>query len=247
MGCRRYYTSLVKSPKELAERARDLAEEIRADLRYERRDGDGFGGFWTLKTEELEGVVIARAASALGFLSQYAGSESEWFMRARIAWESKGDNTSLATGAYAVSGNLELWAADVDRGLTVLPGMDASSIRSVASTDLMEQVRALVKDATVHPAAPIVLAGAALETALRGAVEEAELTIVGTGSITAYGKVLRSADLISKQEMKDIEQMSGLRNAAAHGDFDAITRAHASLMEQQVNLFLSRLGDRFGD
>lgn len=125
--------------------------------------------------------------------------------------------------------------------------MDASSIRAVASTDLMEQVRALVKDTAVHPAAPIVLAGAALETALRGAVDEADLTLVGNGSLTAYGKALRSADLITKQEMKDIEQMSGLRNAAAHGDFDGIRQAHASLMEQQVNLFLSRLSDRFGD
>ena len=183
----------------------------------------------------------------LGFLSQYAGSESEWFKRARIAWEAKGDNTSLATGAYALSEILHLWAADVDRGLAVVPGIDASNIRAIASTDLMEQVRALVKDTTVHAAAPIVLAGAALETALRGAVEEADLTLAGNGSITAYGKALRSADLISKQEMKDIEQMSGLRNAAAHGNFDGVTQAHASLMEQQVNLFLSRLGDRFGD
>lgn len=85
---------VVKSPVELSERARELAGEVKADLRYERRDGDGFGGFWTFKTEELEAVVIARAASALGFLSSYAGSESEWFKRARIAWEAKGDNTS---------------------------------------------------------------------------------------------------------------------------------------------------------
>ena len=237
----------MKSPEELSQRARELAGELKKDLRFERRDANGFGGFWTLNAEELEAVVIAKAASALGFLSLYAGSESEWFKRARIAWEAKGDNTSLATGAYALSEILLLWADDVDRGLAVVPGMEASSVRAVASTDLMEQVRDLVQDKAVHPAAPIVLAGAALETALRGAVQEAGLSVVGNGSLTAYGKALRSAELITKQEMKDVEQMSGLRNAAAHGDFDAISPAHASLMEQQVNLFLSRLGDRFGD
>lgn len=237
----------MKAPGELSARARDLAEEMKDDLRYEPRSREGYGGFWTFKTDDLEAVVIAKAASALGFLSSYAGSESEWFKRARIAWEGKGDNTSLATGAYALSEMLGLWATDVDRGLAVLPGIDGSNIRALASTDLMEQVRALVQDKGVHPAAPIVLAGAALETALRGAVEEAELAIAGNGSITAYGKALRGADLITKQEMKDIEQMSGLRNAAAHGDFEGITQAHASLMEQQVNLFLSRLSDRLDD
>lgn len=234
----------MKSPEEIAERARGLAEEMKGDLRFEPRDREGYGGYWVFKTEELKAVVIARAASALGFLSLYAGSESEWFKRAHIAWESKADNTSLATGAYALSEILVLWAADVGRGLTPLPGIAGSNLRALASTDLMEQVRALVNAKGVHPVAPIVLAGAALETALRGAVEEAELTVVGSGSITAYGKALRTADLITKQEMKDVEQMAGLRNAAAHGDFEGIIQAHASLMEQQVNLFLSRLSDR---
>lgn len=241
------YPLFMKAPHELSARARDLAEEMRGDLRFVPRDREGYGGYWDVQTDELKAVVLARAASALGFLSSYAGSDSEWFKRAQAAWESKGDNTSLATGAYALSEILGLWAADVDRGLTVIPGIEGSNIRALASTDLMEQVRALVKDKGIHPAAPIVLAGAALEMALRGAVEEAELAIAGSGSISAYGKALRGADLLTKQEMRDVEQMSGLRNAAAHGEFEGITQAHASLMEQQVNLFLSRLSDRFHD
>ena len=35
--------------------------------------------------------------------------------------------------------------------------------------------------------------------------------------------------------------MGGVRNSAAHGEFDELDRARAGLMEQQVNFFLSRL------
>lgn len=110
-------------------------------------------------------------------------------------------------------------------GLAVVLGLEASSVRAIASTDLMEQVRALLKHKGAYPAAPIVLAGAPLETALRGDVETAEPALAGNGSLTA----LRRADLIAKREMKDIEQVSGLLIAAAHGDFDGIAQAHASL------------------
>ena len=38
-----------------------------------------------------------------------------------------------------------------------------------------------------------------------------------------------------------MEQTSGLRNAAAHGDLEALSRERAGLMEQQVNILLRRL------
>ncbi|HZI75131.1 MAG TPA: hypothetical protein VFD73_14110, partial [Gemmatimonadales bacterium] len=41
--------------------------------------------------------------------------------------------------------------------------------------------------------------------------------------------------------MKDVTQMGGVRNSAAHGEFDELDRARAGLMEQQVNYFLGRL------
>jgi hypothetical protein len=47
--------------------------------------------------------------------------------------------------------------------------------------------------------------------------------------------------VLSAQDMKDVEQMAGVRNSAAHGEFDVLSHERAGLMEQQVNLFLSRL------
>ena len=58
-----------------------------------------------------------------------------------------------------------------------------------------------------------------------------------------YARCLRTDGLLSKQDMKDLEQMAGLRNAAAHGDFDLLSPERAGLLEQQVNLFLRRLAE----
>lgn len=148
---------------------------------------------------------------------------------------------------HTVGQTLSLWADLVASEVVEIAGAGAAEVRSVASTDVMGQVRVLMSDSKVHPAAPIVLAGAALETALRGAVEERGLEQEGRGGISAYGTALRAGNLISKQDMKDVEQMTGLRNAAAHGDFEELSRERAGLMEQQVNLFLARLARVLGD
>lgn len=221
-------------------RARRYADEVRLDMRYEQPDGM-YGGYWTASQKGDIGKIKARAAAALDFLRRYAGDDSQWFRRAQWAYDDNGGRESIESGARQIGDVLETWADSVEEGFSSIVGADALGVRAVASTDLMEQVRALVADKDVNPAAPIVLAGAALEVALRGAVEEVGLEVSGAGSISAYGKALRAADIISKQDMKDVEAMSGLRNAAAHGEHEELSRERAGLMEQQVNMFLSRL------
>jgi len=119
--------------------------------------------------------------------------------------------------------------------------LSAIEVRAVASTDIMEQVRALNADRSVHSAAPIVLAGGVLETALRAAIEEKGLVLKEKASISAYANLLYKNNVLTKQDLKDVTQMAGMCNDAAPGDFDALTREGAGLMEQQVNLFLGRL------
>ncbi len=77
--------------------------------------------------------------------------------------------------------------------------------------------------------------------ALRSAVEEAGLVISGRASISTYAKALRAKGILTKQDIKDVEQMAGLRNQAAHGEHDSLSTERAGLMEQQVNLFLETL------
>jgi hypothetical protein len=85
------------------------------------------------------------------------------------------------------------------------------------------------------------LAGAALEVALRSEVEELGLELAGRPSIHAYASRLRADGLLSVQDVKNVVQMAGMRNAAAHGHFDELDRARSGLLEQQVNMFLERL------
>ena len=105
----------------------------------------------------------------------------------------------------------------------------------------MEQVRLLNEDPEVVPAgADRSCWSSALEIALRSAVEELDLELTERPSIGAYARRLRADDFLSRQDVKNVDQMSGMRNAAAHGLFDEIDRAQAGLLEQQVNMFLER-------
>jgi hypothetical protein len=149
----------------------------------------------------------------------------------------------METGARELGDVLRAWADQVEAGIVPIRQVDAQGARAIASSELMEQVRQLWGVKEIHAAAPIVLAGGALEVALRSAIEELDLPRPSKPSISAYAGRLRAAGLLSVQDMKDIEQMGGLRNAAAHGNLEELDRERAELMELQVNRFLRRLAD----
>lgn len=112
----------------------------------------------------------------------------------------------------------------------------------MASTDLMEHARILAEDKTLHPAAPILLASAALEVALRCAVEELGLDIAERPSLSAHARRLRAEGVLSLKDVKDVEQMAGLPQRCSTRRFDELSPERSGLLEQQVNLFLRRLG-----
>ena len=234
----------MKSEAELVSRARLQATEVRRDLKYQ--PDEMYDGYWAAEDDRHLGKIRARAAASLEFLRQYAGEDSQWFKRAQSVYDENEGQEATANGTYLIGDVLEAWADSVEEGFTSISGFGDLAIRAVVGTDLMEQVRLLNEDKTVSPAAPIVLAGAALEIALRGAVEEASLIVTGQPSINAYSTALRTADLITKQDKKDIDSVAGLRNSAAHGDHSDLSRERAGMMEQQVNMLLSRLGPLLG-
>lgn len=227
---------------ELIAWARKHAQVLETDIRWVPSEG-GYGGYWQAERGELKAVIQARGASALEFLERYAGPDSQWSIRAQRVVDSHGDRQSMESGVRALADVLRAWADQVEAGISVPRTVEANGARAVASTDLMEQVRTLNDDNSVHPAAPTVLAGAALEVALRSAVDELGLVLKERPSISSYARALRADGFLSAQDIKDVEQMGGIRNAAAHGRFDDISRERAGLLEQQVNLFLRRLTD----
>ena len=212
-------------------------ENLAQEMYWERSE---FGGYWAAVEREAKSRIRARVTSAFAFLDQFTGPGSHWSEDARDVFNNKGDHQSMESGARAVGDVIKEWVLMVRSG-QAKPRLVEFSVRAASSTDLLEQVRALNADKGVVPAAPIVLAGAALEIALRSAVGELGLTVEGRGSIDAYATALRQVDVLDKQDIKDITQMAGLRNDAAHGHLELLNRGRAGMMEQQVNLFLARL------
>ena len=107
-------------------------------------------------------------------------------------------------------------------------------------SDLLGQANSLLEDTRYHPAAAAILIGASLEESLRTWVEAEALSIGNANpGIDAYCKALRSADLISKQDVKDITSWAGVRNHAAHGEWDKVSdQNRIRLMLEGVNLFM---------
>ena len=109
-------------------------------------------------------------------------------------------------------------------------------------SDFLEQAHILLEEKNVHPAAPAILIGATLEEFLRTWVESQGLSIGSKKpSIDTYAKMLKENDLISKQDMKDITAWAGIRNHAAHGEWEEVAdKRRISLMLEGVNLFMRK-------
>ena len=223
--------------EQVLEWAEGHVENLAQEMYWESSD---LGGYWAAADREAKSRIRARVTSAFAFLDQFTGTGSRWSEDARDVFNNQGDHQSMESGARAVGDVIAEWILMVHSG-QAKPRLVEFSVRAASSTDLLEQVRALNADKGVIPAAPIVLAGAALEIALRSAVGELGLTVEGRGSIHAYAKALRQVDVLDKQDIKDVTQMAGLRNDAAHGHLELLNRGRAGMMEQQVNFFLARL------
>jgi hypothetical protein len=214
-----------------AERLRQAAR----DRQYHGSSGENWVAAAPLAKE-----AQAEAAGALEFLRRHAG-DGDLYRAAR-----EGLETPMTAHEY-----LERLARILDQFvdgrtaglLTALPFEVA--VRVEAATDLMEQVDRLLRDPAVHPAAPIVLAGAAIEELLRSMWHLAgSPALGGKPGINAYATALQTAGVLGRQDVKDITAWAGLRNDAAHGEFGALDVQRARLMAAGVNLFMHRHGPR---
>jgi hypothetical protein len=135
-----------------------------------------------------------------------------------------------------VAGHLDGWADLVGDGFAASEPFEARA-RVTAATDLMEQVQRLLDERTTHPAASVVLAGAALEEFLRSRLGP-DAKVTGKPSLTSYAAALRKTGVLNGQDEKDVVAWAGQRNEAAHGHFDALNRDRAQIMVDGINLFM---------
>ena len=179
-------------------------------------------------------------AEAMEFLRVYAGEKSAFLKHLNQVSQSWSDEYIMQ---YVVS-NLEAFIRHVENGLLEGVSIERKAQIDVVS-DFLDQANTLLSAKEVHPAAPTVIIGAALEEFLRNWIEEAGLALGGKKpSLDSYAKVLREADLITKQDVKDITSWSSLRNHAAHGEWDEVSdRSRISVMLEAVNLFMRKYGE----
>ena len=213
--------------KQIVEQATKLRERI-GGYGEARRDGSKVGS-----------PEDAAKAQVCEFLRQYAGPKSAFLKQAEAA--SGYTAFMLATLTAILSSFIEYVQAGLATGLS--PERQAQI--DVVS-DILGQAQAMLENDAYHPAGPAILVGASLEEFLRNWVEAVGLSLgVSKPSIDAYAKALRGAELISKQDIKDITSWAGIRNHAAHGEWEQVgDRTRVRLMLDGVNLFMRQSSDK---
>lgn len=136
---------------------------------------------------------------------------------------------------------MEAFIRYVENGLNQGISIERKAQIDVVS-DFLIQAQELLSTQSVHLAAPTVLIGASLEEFLRSWIEDEGISIGNKKpSIDSYSKVLYEKEKITKQDLKDITSWGGLRNHAAHGEWDEVSdKKRISLMLEGVNLFMRK-------
>lgn len=171
------------------------------------------------------------------FLREFAGPKSSFF---QLADGAVGSAEYLAETLYT---SLENFKAYVEAGLHGQIAPQRKAQLDVVS-DFLQQAHILLNTKGVHPAAPIVLIGATLEEFLRTWIESKDLSLGSRKPcLDTYAQVLLAEELLTKQDMKDITAWGGLRNHAAHGEWNEVSdKQRAAIMLDGVNLFLRKYG-----
>jgi hypothetical protein len=187
------------------------------------------------RTEVMYSRKKGAKAEVVEFLRIIAGPKSAFYQNA---------NSRLSTSDYdTLVSLLEAFRDFVAAGLLEAVSPERRAQLDVVN-DFMEQSNELLHAKDVHPAAAAMVIGATLEEFLRTRVDQDALSLGSRKpSIQAYAELLRDQGVLDKQDMKDITAWAGLRNHAAHGEWDQVKdRDRVRLMLEGVNLFLRKHG-----
>lgn len=174
-------------------------------------------------------------AEVVEFLRIMAGPKSAFYQNANFKSSTSDYDTLVSL--------LEAFRDFVAAGLLEALSPERRAQLDVVN-DFMEQADELLNAKDVHPAAAAMVIGATLEEFLRTRANQDTLSLGSRKpSIQAYADLLRDQGVLDKQDMKDVTAWAGLRNHAAHGDWDQVKdRDRIRLMLEGVNLFLRKHG-----
>ncbi len=184
------------------------------------------------------GKMKGTIAQVCEFLKRYAGTNSAFLEIAKSA-----QNFNNEYGSKLLIGTLNSFIEYIEAGLLNDISPERKAQLDVVS-DFLEQAHNLLQTKGIHPAAPAVIIGATLEEFLRTWIEAENLSLGNRKpSLDSYSQILREADFITKQDVKDLIAWGGVRNHAAHGEWEEVSdKKRISLMLEGVNLFMRKYG-----
>jgi len=177
--------------------------------------------------------------TSLQFVRHYLGIDSEFY---KILSVEKNTSSSQATSKAMATKkvlkaikdylNLELELFETEKYI----------IKVDIINDFIIQAIELLNDKKIHPVAPAILMGAALEEFLKKLAEKNNIDVSDIKkTIDPLSKKLYSSKIISKQDLKDITSWAGIRNDATHGNFEEVDdRKRIANALEGVNLFMRK-------
>lgn len=183
--------------------------------------------------KDIDGSMIM----AIEFLKKIVKSESYFLTALHIIINMSSYNNKLSDLHKILNSFKEYVNDDLLKNISLEREIQIETV-----SDYLEQAEKLLNSKNFHPASAAVIIGASLEEFLRNWLEElnedmTELKL----SLDSYSKQLRKRELISKQDLKDITSWAGIRNDAAHGNWDSVSdRNRIKLMLEGVNLFMRK-------
>lgn len=176
----------------------------------------------------------------LEFLRIHVGTESSFYTTLQ---EYSPTGRHYQNMGYGVQHVIAAFLSHVEAGLHQEISPERQAQLDVVS-DFLEMANMLLSNKDMHPASAAVLIGATLEEFLRTWIDAKGLSLQGRKpGLETYSQVLRDASLITRQDGKDITSWAGIRNHAAHGEWEEVADGNRiRLMLEGVNLFMRKYG-----
>ncbi|SFR32888.1 hypothetical protein SAMN04490243_0572 [Robiginitalea myxolifaciens] len=176
-------------------------------------------------------------AQAKEFLRLYAGSDSEFYKALDFKVFPVHTSAIPSRVITVLSSFITYVQNDLLRSLSLQREIQIETV-----SDYLSQAEDLLNNSKIHPAAPAIIIGASLEEYLRTWLEDLDLDIDNfPAGLDHYAKQLRKAEKITKQDLKDITSWAGIRNDAAHGNWENVNdKQRIRIMLESVNLFIRK-------
>lgn len=177
---------------------------------------------------------FAHRAELLNLIQTYAGKGNAFY----IATEKLNINATFAD--EYLDNIITSFVRSVEHNIISKVSFERK-IKIGVVNDYLVQAEQLLEQEEFHPAIATVLIGASLEEFLRNWVMEENIDYGTKATIDSYAKALRTKNLITKQDHKDITAWTGYRNHAAHGHWDlADNREKIRMILAGISLFIKQ-------